>query len=109
MAAAIVDLDINEGQTFIMTLDFWDDVDNTIPIDITADTFMGSFKIGKKQIPMAFSFLSPAVNVVEARVTHSLMVDLSSVGKYDIEVTNPSDERFRVIQGNVRISQEVTV
>ncbi len=109
MAAAIVDLDINEGDTFIMTLEFWSDEDNTLPIDITLDTFIGSFKIGNKAIPMTMTTLLPATNALEAKVDYSLMVDLSSKGKYDIDQLTVDNEKYRVIQGNVRISQEVTV
>jgi len=110
MAAAVVNLDkVNEGETFIMSLEFWDDVDNTIPIDVSTDTFTGSFKIGTKTIPMTITHLTPAVNVIEARVAYSLMTDLSSKGKYDIDQQNTSGERFRLIQGDVRVSQEVTV
>ena len=107
MAAAIVDININEGETFIMSLEFWDDVDNTIPIDVSTDTFTGSFKIGTKTIPMTMTHLTPAVNVIEAKVAYSLMTDLSSKGKYDVDQLNTSGDKFRLIQGDVRVSQEV--
>jgi len=107
MAAAIVDININEGETFIMSLEFWDDADNTIPIDVSTDTFTGSFKIGTKTIPMTMTHLTPAVNVIEAKVAYSLMTDLSSKGKYDIDQLNTSGDKFRLIQGDVRVSQEV--
>jgi len=106
MAAAIVDLDINEGDTFVMTLEFFEDADNTLPIDITLSTFKGSFKIGPKLIPMTISKLD--INVIEAMVDYSLMGDLQSKGKYDIDQLTDG-ENFRLIQGNVRVSQEVTV
>ncbi len=108
MAAAIVDLDINEGDSFVMTLEFWEDADNTIPIDITADVFTGAFQIGTKYIPMTTTISAPAVNVLTATVDYSTMVDLSSKGKYDIDQLIPSGEKFRLIQGVVRINQEVT-
>ena len=108
MAAAVVNLDkVNEGETFIMSLEFWDDVDNTIPIDVSTDTFTGSFKIGTKTIPMTITHLTPAVNVIEAKVDYALMTDLSSKGKYDIDQLNISGDKFRLIQGDVRVSQEV--
>jgi len=108
MAAAVVDLDINEGDTFIMSLEFWSDVDNTLPIDISADTFKGSFKIGTKSIPMTITHSLPAVNVIEAKVDYALMADLSSQGKYDIDQLTVDNDKYRLIQGNVRVSQEVT-
>ena len=108
MAAAIVDLDINEGDTFIMSLEFWEDVDNTLPIDITKDTFTGSFKIGTKTIPMVCTISTMTTNVLEASVDYTLMADLASKGKYDIDQLTEYNEKFRLIQGNVRVSQEVT-
>ena len=108
MAAAIVDLDINEGDTFIMTMELWENQDNTIPIDVSADTFTGSFKIGNKTIPMRVVLLGPTVNVLEATVDYTNMADLSRTGKYDIDQLTQYGERFRLIQGNVRVSQEVT-
>ena len=109
MAAAVVDLDINEGDTFVMTLELWEDADNTIPIDVTASTFKGSFKIGTKLIPMTVVVQAPATNVIEASVAYSLMADLASQGKYDIDQLTQYGESYRLIQGNVRVSQEVTV
>jgi len=107
MAAAIVDLDINEGDTFTMSLEFWENQDNIIPIDISNDTFKGSFKIGQKRIDMTINHLS--TNAIEATVNHSLMHDLSARGAYDIDQLTVEGENYRVIQGAVRISPEVTV
>ncbi len=108
MAAAIVDLDIDEGNTFIMTIEFWSDVDNTIPIDITTDTFTGSFQFGTKNIPMTFT-ISPVGNVLEAKVAYSLMANLPNKGKYDIDQLDVANDKYRLIQGDVRVNQEVTV
>ena len=55
------------------------------------------------------TILLPAINVLEAKVDYTLMMDLSTKGKYDIEQLTPADEQFRVIQGTVRISPEVTI
>jgi len=109
MAAAIVDLDINEGDTFIMSMELWENVDNTIPIDVSKDVFTGSFKIGTKTIPMTVIVKDATLNVVEATVAYELMSDLSTSGKYDIDQTTPSGERYRLIQGNVRVNKEVTL
>jgi len=109
MAAVIVDLDIDEGDTFVMMVEFWSDVDNTLAIDIREDTFQGSFQFGKVNIPMVCTISPYATNVLEASVAYTLMIDLPSKGKYDIDQTIPSNERYRLIQGNVRVNQEVTV
>jgi len=108
MAAATLDLDINEGDTFIMALDFWSDVDNTIPIDVTTSTFTGSFRFGNTLVPMVVTQSTYAVNVIEAKVAYTAMVDLPTQGRYDIDQLTDGD-KFRLIQGNVRVSQEVTV
>ncbi len=106
--AAVVDLDINEGDTFIMSMELWEDEDNTIPIDVSADTFTGSFKFGTKLIPMQVVVSGQASNVVEASVSYTLMGSLSTQGKYDIDQLS-NGERFRFMQGDVRVDQEVTV
>ena len=109
MAAAILDLDINEGETFLMSIDLWENVDQTIPIDITGSTFSGAMQIGQKYIPLTITIKAPAVNVIEATVDYTTMVDLANTGKYDIEQLTPQGEKFRLIQGRIRVNQEVTV
>ena len=106
--AAVVDLNINEGETFIMDLEFWEDEDNTLPTDVSTWVWAGSFVIGPKTIPMVITRGIEAINVIEATVAYVDMSDLTAVGKYDIEATF-SNERFRIIQGNVRVSPEVTI
>jgi len=106
--AAVVDLDINEGDTFVMSLDFWSDSDNTIPIDITSDMFKGSMKIGTKIIPMTIAISTVAVNSIQATIAYQLMGDLSSKGKYDIDQLTNAGENYRIIQGSVRVNAEVT-
>ena len=109
MATAILDIDINEGDTFVMSLEFWSDADNTIPIDVTTDTFYGSFVFGTRSIPMTITKLTPAINVIEATVAYSQMGDLPKQGKYDIDQLTAQGERYRVIQGVVRTNAGVTV
>ncbi len=106
MATAILDVDINEGDTFVMDIEFWQNVDQTIPSGILTDTFAGSFEFAGVNIPMVCTTL--AINVLEVKVEHTLMVDLPKHGKYDIDQTSLGGERFRIMQGNVRVSAEVT-
>ena len=106
MAAATVDLEIDEGDTFIMTLEFWVNADGTIPMDISGDTFTGAFKIGTKFIPMTITTSSSVTNVIELRVDQTLMKDLSTKGRYDIDQLTNGDN-FRLLQGAVRVSPEV--
>lgn len=108
MAAAVVDLVINEGDTFIMTMELWEDEDNTIPIDVSGDTFVGSFEFSGTNIPMVVVLRENTVNVIEATVSNTLMVDLPNQGKYDIDQLTALGERYRLIQGRVRVNAEVT-
>ena len=106
MAAAVVDLDINEGDTFMMTIEGWEDQDNTLPMDWSTSTFLGSFEFSGVNIPMTVTLLTQ--NIIEASVAHSLMVDLPRKGKYDIDQLTNTGERYRLIQGRVRVNAEVT-
>ena len=108
MATAILDININEGDTFVMSLDFWSDVDQTLPIDITNDTFKGSMMIGTKLIPMTITTSATAVNAIQAVIDYNLMGDLAKSGKYDIDQLTSAGENYRVIQGRVRVNAEVT-
>ena len=108
MAAAILDVDINEGETFLMSLEFWEDSDNTIPIDITRDTFKGAMQIGQKYIPIDMTFGTATINVLNMEVPYGTMVDLAKTGKYDVEQQQGTD-MFRVIQGRIRVNKEVTI
>ena len=107
MAAVTLDLSLNEGETFIMAIEFWEDDDGTIPADITNNSFDGAFKIGQKYIPMTIIVKDASTNVIEATISYDLMVDLELAGRYDIEMLQDG-EKFRIIQGAVRISKEVT-
>jgi len=108
MAAGIFDININEGDTFVLSLEFWSNEDNTIPLDLTLIEFSGAFQIGSKYIPMVCTKSTDIINVMTATVSYSQMTDLSTQGKYDID-SMQDGERFRVIQGSVKINKEVTV
>ena len=108
--AAVVDVDINEGDTFIMTIEMWSDEDNTIPIDVSGSTFTGSFKFGTRIVPMSCIVSGVSNNVLTAKVEYTQMANLPTQGKYDIDqLDNASNEKFRLIQGAARVDQEVTV
>lgn len=104
---AVLDITINEGDTFIMVLELWDDVDNTLPTDISADDFKGTFKFGNLTIPMNIKKLTPAVNAIEASVQYTDMRDLPRQGRYDIDQL-PTGESFRLLEGAVQVSKEIT-
>ncbi len=105
MATAIVDMDVNEGSTFVFTMDLWENDDGTIPVDLTEWSFEGSIDVSTKCIPLTITTIANGITV---EADSSLMVDLPKSGKYDVEWTHMvSGEKFRLIQGNLRISQEV--
>ena len=106
--AAVLDLDINEGDTFTMSMELWENEDNTIPLDVSADTFIGSFEFSGNNIPMVMTVSGDANNVVNASVTYAQMGNLPSKGMYDIDQLNTAGERYRLIQGRVRVNPEVT-
>ena len=109
MAAAVVDVDINEGDTFVMVLDLWENQDKTIPIDITPDTFTGSMKFGTKVIPLIIEKSILVVNSITATTDFNLMRDLGLHGSYEIDQKLPSGESYRLIQGRVLVNQEVNI
>ena len=103
MAAAIVDLNINEHETFEMTMSYWLNEDRTQPIDLIGWTFNGAFNFGDLCIPMTFTING---NDVLVTVTANSLVNLPKKGSYSIEATNGT-EIYRIQQGSVRVDKEV--
>ena len=102
MAAAIVDLNVNENETFEMTMTYWEDADKTLPVDLTDWTFEGAFNFKNLCIPMTFT---KDANSVLARVEASDMNNLPIKGSYSIEASDTTST-FRVQQGKVRVDKE---
>ena len=103
MAAAIVDININEAETFEMSIEFWENSDLTEPVDITGWTFNGAFSFSSACIPMTFT---THANSIVCRIEASALVDLPSKGKYTVETTNVTDT-YRVQQGTIRVDKVV--
>ena len=103
MAAAVVDININEHETFEMTLAYWDNEDRTLPLDLTGWTFDGAFNFGSLCIPMSFTVND---NEVLVRVEADALVNLPHKGTYSIEASNAGDV-YRLQQGKVRVDKEV--
>lgn len=103
MAAAVVDLNINEAETFEISLEFWEDSDLTVPTDISSWTFKGAFSFSTSCIPMAFTKFD---NSVMVRVEASALRDLPPIGTYTIESTTLGDT-IRIQQGSVRVDRSV--
>ena len=102
MAAAVVDVNINEHETFEMTLVYWENEDRTIPLDLTGWTFDGAFNFGSVCIPMAFTVNE---NEVLVRVEADQLINLPRKGTYSIEASNGADV-YRLQQGKVRVDKE---
>ena len=99
MAAAIVDININEAETFEMAIEFWENQDLTIPIDLTGWTFKGAFKFTDRCVPMAFTVVN---NGVTARIEADQLRNLPVKGSYSIE-SNDGTDTLRVQQGSIRV------
>ena len=108
MASAVVDIDINEGDTFVMTLDLWENQDRTIPVDVSGDTFTGNMKFGKKIVPFIVVKSPFAVNVITVTTDYKKMVDLGRQGSYELDQLT-GGESYRLIQGRTLVNQEVSV
>lgn len=103
MAAAVVDISINEKETFELSIEFWENSDLTDPVDISTWTFNGAFSFSNICIPMTFTKID---NSVTARVEASALVDLPAVGSYSIEATDALNT-FRIQQGSVEVDRGV--
>lgn len=103
MAAAILDIDINEKETFEMAIEFWDNTDLTEPIDISGWAFNGAFKFSSACIQMSFITVDNSVSI---RVEASELVDLPSKGSYTIEANSGSDT-YRIQQGKVEVDRSI--
>ena len=101
MAAAIVDLNINEGETWEMQVDFWENDDNTLPIDLTGWSFKGAMNFTSRCIPMSFNVFE---NAIVARIEANELVNLPTRGTYAIEADNGTDVT-RVLQGNIVVDK----
>jgi len=98
-------MDINEGSTFVFTMDLWENDDGTIPVDLTKWTFDGAMDIGDKCIPLTITYLANGITVM---VDSALMVDLGNAGSYNVKWTHiATGERFRLIEGKLTVNQEV--
>ena len=103
MAAAVVDININEHETFEMTLSYWENNDRTLPLDLTGWTFNGAFNFGDLCIPMTFTINGNDVLVI---VDADDLVNLPKTGSYTIEATD-NTVTYRLQQGKVRVDKEV--
>ncbi len=99
MAAAKVDIDINEAETFEMAIEFWENQDLTIPIDLTGWVFTGAFSFSDRCIPMVFTTID---NSITARIEADQLLDLPAKGTYSIESDDGTDT-LRVQQGSIRV------
>ncbi len=106
MSAATVDLNINEGETWNMSISLWVNRDKNEAMDISGWQWLGAFKIGTNYIPMSFDVLE---NEVHAHIAYGLLEDLQSTfGDYDIEVVNAEGEKYRMVQGRIAVNHEIT-
>lgn len=101
MAAAVVDLNINEGETFNMSLEFWENSDRTEPVDITGWTFNGTFSFSNLCVPMTFTVID---NSITANIEATELVDLPATGRYTVEASSV-DGVYRIQQGTLTVDR----
>jgi len=101
MAAAIVDLNISAGETFNMEIQFWENSDRTIPIDISTFSFRGAFNFTDKCIDMT---ITQQDNSILCTVQANVLTDLPKQGSYIIDVTTNSGT-YKVQQGRVFVDR----
>jgi len=101
MAAAKLDINIEESVTWEMQLEFWENSDRTLPVDISSWTFSGAMNFSTACVPMTFSKLD---NIVVARIEASALVDLPVKGFYTITANDTADT-IRIQQGNVVVDR----
>ena len=100
-----VDLDINADETFEIELQYWDNVDRTLPIDISTWVFNGSMYFsGNLCIPMTFNIIN--TNTVNCRIEADQLVDLPSTGTYVIRADIGTD-RVKLQEGKIRVNRNV--
>ncbi len=121
MAAASLNITIDQGATFLRTLTFKDT--NGVLIDLTDWTFTSELKssIGRTLLGnFTFVVLDQTAHKgqvtmnMSASVTTSLVAGSATIGKsvligaYDVKATLTSGVVYRVLMGSASISREVT-
>jgi hypothetical protein len=108
--ATITNLYIDQGSTFnsIVTLKNQDGT----PMNLTGFTVKSQFRKSYKS-SQAFTFTASVFDATTGRIRLQLPANTSSAvraGRYlfDIEITSPSSEKYRALEGIVVISPEIT-
>lgn len=111
MPAATYDLLLEQGSTYEQTITLRHIDQN--PIDLTGWTLAGEIRRSHRSdaVILVFTVDIPSPETGQSifsltpAQTRSLAV---SGGVYDIEATNPSGKTFRILQGKVTVTPEVT-
>lgn len=117
MAAGRYDFTLEQGTTFRRTFR-WRQPDGVTPKDLTGWTAKMQIRPKPGQ-PEALTLSTDApggitINGAAGEVTVTILPAQSSAitirrGVYDLELTSPGGEVFRLIEGTVTVSPEVTV
>ena len=102
MAAAVLDLNINQHETWDMALSLWENEDKNIPLDLTDILFEGAFNFGDRCINMTFVVTD---NNVSCSIGADYLRDLPLRGTYAIEATKLTGERSRLMQGQLIVDK----
>lgn len=107
----IMDIQINQGETFVLTMTIEQPVDT--PIDITSYTFASQIKRNQTDTSaldaFTFTLSDPTNGIFTMSLTDTETSALPAiVAFYDVEMTDTSANKTRILQGKANITQEVT-
>lgn len=103
---------INQGETWEMTFPIIDS--NSMPVDVTGWTGVAQVRHGPFE-PLLYEWSVAHSNLAfsQGAVTLSVTASVSSAwtfteGSYDLELTDTLGRVYRVAEGSVKVSEEIT-
>lgn len=120
MTAAILNIEIEQGATYLRTLTLKDDQAIPQPINITGYVFRGAIKLTPGAATLAeFSFVAndPTNGKIDMVLTAEQSALLPTTGssfaaesyfQYDVEMVDTNQTVFRLLNGRASVSPEIT-
>lgn len=105
-------LEINQGETWEMTFPIVDSTSS--PVDVTGWTAVAQIRHGPFE-PVLYEWAASHSNLAFGSSSVTLSVDAATSsawsfteGSYDLQLTDTIGRVYRVAEGSVKISQEIT-
>lgn len=105
MDPASYDITINQGATFDLLLEYKDG--NGTPVNMTGYSVAAQLwnRLGTAKInDFSFSWQTQASGTFRLRLASSVTSGITEQGQYDVLVTEPSGDKFYLLQGNAFIN-----